>query len=192
MNQSRMVVGWRTRVLRARDQHDLHFRYEVEVRIRCAGQEYICEVADPHAVAHGASPGLALAGVIAKLRAEVDELRRAFTHMLPPERIARKRALLGSVDPVASRLLEDIRETPSHAWVMGWLERRDAELVFVSSDDEVYALDARYETLPADERLRFARVRTGEGGQSVGPVEVLEEPCSSDPEEIWRCLGDIG
>lgn len=177
-----LARGFQAHVLRARGQADLFFHRAVDVTITRAGREYACEVRDL-ATARGPSPEGALAAVMAKLRGEADELRRALTHTLAQEKINRKRLLLGRIDLVASRIVEAAGE---HTWVLGWLERREEELVFVGQDDEIYRLSPLFLHLPADDRLRFGKARVGPAGEAVGPIEELEEPFTGDPDALWR------
>lgn len=180
---SALERGWEAVVLRARGETDLYFHDPVRVSITRVGREYACEVHDLVATARGPSPERALAAVITRLRREADELNRTLTHTLSPERVIRKGLLLSRIDLVMSELIEGVRD---HGWVLGWLERRDGELVFVGSEEEVYGLDDGLGPLAADNRLRFARVRTGTAGEPVGPVEALEEPFHGDPSQIWQ------
>jgi hypothetical protein len=178
-----LARGFRTRALRARGRPHLFFHREVEVTIARTGRAYACQVQDPAVSARGASPEAALAAALEKLRSEVEDLRTRPTHTLPREKISRKGVLLSVIDIVTSGLIEGASD---EAWVVGWLERRGDELCFVSDESEVYALDEELFALPADDRLRFARVRAGPGGEPIGPVKALEEPFLGDPDEMLR------
>ncbi|WP_437338431.1 AAA family ATPase [Sorangium sp. So ce394] len=181
--QAMLTRGFRARVLRVRGQAPVFFHRDIEITIPRAGREYACQARDLALSARGPSPKTALAAMLKKLRTEVADLLARPTHTLSREKITRKGLLLSLVDLVASGLLVG---TSDEVWVVGWLERLGDELLFVDDAGRAYALAEEFGSLAADNRLRFARVGAGAGGQPVGPVRALEEPFSGDPDELLR------
>jgi len=178
-----LARGFRSRVLRARGCEDTYFHQDVDITVTRVGSGYACQLREPPTVAKAASPEGALKALIEKLRAEVKDLNGRLTHTLTRDKIQRKGALLGTVDLVASGLLEGVG---AHTWVMGWLERRGEEVVLAGQDGEVYLLGDEVESDGVFDRVRLARVRAGKGGEPAGPVEEMERPFEGDPDQVWR------
>jgi hypothetical protein len=191
-----LEAGWSTRRLVLDPEAPLVFVRPVELRITRGGNRWVAELRAPAITADASSPEAALRALVARIRADVEALVRAYSPDLSPNDRFQKRLLLGMVDLVASRLGGDRLDA---YWVFGRLERADGKLWLRASG----GLDGWFEVpellaadLVVDDHLHLAKVATDEDGAPRGPVLSIEEGFRGSDEALWdawrRLMSDAG